>query len=84
MTGKKEMKIMYDIGIIGGGTAGMTAAIYGQRAGKRMNRYEVEYVGGNERQPDSVKEFSTSNKELAGSRNIKKPHIQTKNKDDRS
>ena len=26
---------MYDIGIIGGGTAGMTAAIYGQRAGKR-------------------------------------------------
>ena len=25
---------MYDIGIIGGGTAGMTAAIYGQRAGK--------------------------------------------------
>lgn len=26
---------MYDIGIIGGGTAGLTAAIYGQRAGKR-------------------------------------------------
>ena len=26
---------MYDIGIIGGGTAGMTAAIYGQRAGKQ-------------------------------------------------
>ena len=25
------MKIMYDIGIIGGGTAGMTAAIYGQK-----------------------------------------------------
>ena len=29
---------MYDIGIIGGGTAGMTAAIYGQRAGKRPGR----------------------------------------------
>ena len=27
--------MMYDIGIIGGGTAGLTAAIYGQRAGKR-------------------------------------------------
>ena len=26
---------MYDIDIIGGGTAGMTAAIYGQRAGKQ-------------------------------------------------
>ena len=26
---------MYDIGIIGGGIAGMTAAIYGARAGKR-------------------------------------------------
>ena len=26
---------IYDIGIIGGGTAGMTAAIYGQRAGKQ-------------------------------------------------
>ena len=26
---------MYDIGIVGGGTAGMTAAIYGQRAGKK-------------------------------------------------
>ena len=26
---------MYDIGIVGGGIAGMTAAIYGLRAGKR-------------------------------------------------
>lgn len=49
-----------------------------------MNRYEIEDIGSNERQPDSVKEFSTSNKELAGSRNIKKPHVQTKNKDDRN
>ena len=29
---------MYDIGIIGGGTAGLTAAIYGQRAGKKTVR----------------------------------------------
>ena len=28
---------MYDIGIIGGGTAGLTAAIYGQRAGSRRS-----------------------------------------------
>ena len=27
---------MYDIGIIGGGTAGMTAAIYGQRGEKEQ------------------------------------------------
>ena len=46
MTGKKEMKIMYDIGIIGGGTAGMTAAIYGQRAGKRTIIIEGGTFGG--------------------------------------
>lgn len=43
---KKEMKIMYDIGIIGGGTAGMTAAIYGQRAGKRTIIIEGGTFGG--------------------------------------
>lgn len=37
---------MYDIGIIGGGTAGMTAAIYGQRAGKRTIIIEGENFGG--------------------------------------
>ena len=31
---------IYDIGIIGGGTAGMTAAIYGQRAGKQTVLFE--------------------------------------------
>lgn len=40
----KEM--MYDIGIIGGGTAGMTAAIYGQRAGKRTVIIEAMNYGG--------------------------------------
>ena len=37
---------MYDIGIIGGGTAGMTAAIYGQRAGKRTVIIESMNFGG--------------------------------------
>ena len=37
---------MYDIGIIGGGTAGMTAAIYGQRAGKRTVIIEGTNLGG--------------------------------------
>ncbi len=38
--------MMYDIGIIGGGTAGMTAAIYGQRAGKRTVIIEAMNYGG--------------------------------------
>ena len=37
---------MYDIGIIGGGTAGMTAAIYGQRVGKRTVIIEGTNFGG--------------------------------------
>ena len=37
---------MYDIGIIGGGTAGMTAAIYGQRAGKKTIIFEGGVFGG--------------------------------------
>lgn len=37
---------MYDIGIVGGGTAGMTAAIYGQRAGKRTIIIEGAGFGG--------------------------------------
>lgn len=37
---------MYDIGIIGGGTAGMTAAVYGQRAGKRTIIIEGMNYGG--------------------------------------
>lgn len=38
--------MMYDIGIIGGGTAGMTAAVYGQRAGKRTIIIEAMNYGG--------------------------------------
>ena len=37
---------MYDIGILGGGTAGMTAAIYGQRAGKKTLILEGGVFGG--------------------------------------
>lgn len=38
--------MMYDIGIVGGGTAGMTAAIYGQRAGKKTIIIEGGAFGG--------------------------------------
>lgn len=37
---------MFDIAIIGGGTAGLTAAIYGQRAGKRTVVFEGLNFGG--------------------------------------
>lgn len=37
---------MYDIGIIGGGTAGLTAAVYGQRAGKKTLVLEGLNYGG--------------------------------------
>lgn len=37
---------MFDIGIVGGGTAGMTAAIYGQRAGKKTVIIEGGNFGG--------------------------------------
>lgn len=37
---------IFDIGIIGGGTAGMTAAIYGQRAGKQTVIVEGSTFGG--------------------------------------
>ena len=37
---------MYDIGIIGGGTAGLTSAIYGQRAGKKTVVIEHANFGG--------------------------------------
>lgn len=37
---------MYDIGIIGGGTAGLTAAIYGERAGKKTVLFEEIAWGG--------------------------------------
>ena len=43
---KRKAESMYDIGIIGGGTAGMTAAIYGQRAGKKTLILEGGVFGG--------------------------------------
>ena len=38
--------MVYDIAIIGGGTAGLTAAIYGQRAGKTTILFERIHYGG--------------------------------------
>ena len=70
---------MYDIGIIGGGTAGLTAAIYGQRAGKRtlvieglnfggqiVNSPKVENYPGLERKPVFYESAESGNE--AGSR----------------
>ena len=36
----------YDIAIVGGGPAGMTAALYAARAGKRVVLFEGEMLGG--------------------------------------
>lgn len=43
---KEEVEIMYDIVIIGAGTAGLSAAIYGARAGKRVLVLEESMYGG--------------------------------------
>ncbi|MDO4545683.1 MAG: FAD-dependent oxidoreductase, partial [Bacillota bacterium] len=40
------MSKIYDIIIIGGGTAGMTAAIYGHRAGRSVLVIEKSFLGG--------------------------------------
>ena len=42
----EKRETIFDIGIIGGGTAGMTAAIYGQRAGKQTIIIEGSTFGG--------------------------------------
>ena len=40
------MSELYDIAIVGGGPAGLTAGIYGARAGKRVLIFERESIGG--------------------------------------
>ena len=54
---------MYDIGIIGGGTAGMTAAIYGQRAGKRTIIIEGGTFGGQITSSPNVENYARSGNE---------------------
>lgn len=60
---------MYDIGIIGGGIAGMTAAIYGTRAGKKVVLLEGTGVGGQITLSSNVENYpgikSISGNELA-------------------
>ncbi len=43
---KKEIKMQYDVVIVGAGMAGMTAAIYARRAGKKVLVLETGLVGG--------------------------------------
>lgn len=57
---------MYDIIIIGGGAAGMTAALYSLRSGKTVLLLEKENVGGQISQSPRVENFP-SIKEIAGS-----------------
>ena len=40
------MSELYDIAIVGGGPAGLTAGVYGARAGKRVLIFEREAIGG--------------------------------------
>ncbi|MBP5609869.1 MAG: NAD(P)/FAD-dependent oxidoreductase, partial [Clostridia bacterium] len=40
------MSVLYDIAIVGGGPAGLTAGVYGARAGKKVLIFEREAVGG--------------------------------------
>lgn len=57
---------MYDIIIIGGGAAGMTAALYSLRGGKTVLLLEKESIGGQISQSPRVENFP-SIKEIAGS-----------------
>ena len=56
---------MYDIIIIGGGAAGMTAALYSLRSGKSVLLLEKETIGGQISQSPRVENFP-SIKEIAG------------------
>lgn len=56
---------MYDIIIIGGGAAGMTAALYSLRSGKKVLLLEKETIGGQIAQSPRVENFP-SIKEIAG------------------
>lgn len=46
MESKNEMEEVFDIVIVGAGTAGLSAAIYGMRAGKSVLVFEAELYGG--------------------------------------
>ena len=56
---------MYDIIIIGGGAAGMTAALYSLRSGKSVLLIEKETIGGQISKSPRVEKFP-SIKEISG------------------
>ncbi len=49
--------MMYDIVVIGGGPAGMTAALYGARAGKQVLLLEGEMLGGQILQSEKIENY---------------------------
>ena len=51
------MSEFYDIAIVGGGPAGLTAGIYGARAGKRVLIFEREAVGGQISRASTVENY---------------------------
>ena len=48
---------MYDLIIIGGGPAGVTASIYGKRAGKKVLLLEANKVGGQMRKAHIIDNY---------------------------
>ena len=51
------MSEFYDIAIVGGGPAGLTAGIYGARAGKRVLIFEREAIGGQISRASTVENY---------------------------
>ena len=59
------MMKLYDIAIVGGGPAGLTAGIYGARAGKSVLIFEGESIGGQISRASSVENYPGF-KEISG------------------